>query len=461
MNIIPSMAKEENNLVSSIENFFKKFGVGSILKASNAYKEKGIPCREVFALVFQLVFTGKTLFMNYELSSDSISFKKDVVYRFLNSTRIHWQRFLLLLSGKVINSHLKDLTGPDRINAFVVDDSFYGRTRSKAVELLSYVRDHADGNRSKKGFRMLTLGWTDGFSFVPVSFNLLSSTSKANINPANPVDKRTAGYKRRKAAILTSPESMIEMLATAISAGISAKYVLFDSWFSFPGTILKIRNLKLHVIAMLKDTPKVYYTVDGTRKTLKEIYQSIKKRRGRAKYLASVLVTLNDKEGNSAEARIVFVRDRNVKGKWLALISTDTELPETEVIRIYGKRWDIEVFFKMCKSYLKLSKEFQGRSYDMMVAHTTIVFSRYIMLSVENRNNQDMRTMGALFFYCCNEVADIEFSEALQLLIDALLTALQEKLSLAKESIAAFLEDFFAGLPDYFKGRLRFSSCES
>ncbi len=54
---------------------------------------------------------------------------------------------------------------------------------------------------------------------------------------------------------------------------------------------------------------------------------------------------------------------------------------EEEIIRIYGMRWDVGAFFKACKSLLRLGKEFRGRSYDMMVTHTTIVFTRYIMLS--------------------------------------------------------------------------------
>jgi len=62
-----------------------------------------------------------------------------------------------------------------------------------------------------------------------------------------------------------------------------------------------------------------------------------------------------------------------------AVLSTDTTLNE-EIIRIYGKRWDIELFFKVIKSHLSLAKEFQGRSYDMMLAYTTIVFMRYSML---------------------------------------------------------------------------------
>ena len=47
-----------------------------------------------------------------------------------------------------------------------------------------------------------------------------------------------------------------------------------------------------------------------------------------------------------------------------ASISTDIELDETEIIRIYGKRWDIEDFFKVCKSYLHLSKECRCISYE-------------------------------------------------------------------------------------------------
>ena len=32
-------------------------------------------------------------------------------------------------------------------------------------------------------------------------------------------------------------------------------------------------------------------------------------------------------------------------------------ITEEEIIRIYEKRWDIEVFIKVCKSYLKIIKE--------------------------------------------------------------------------------------------------------
>jgi hypothetical protein len=39
-----------------------------------------------------------------------------------------------------------------------------------------------------------------------------------------------------------------------------------------------------------------------------------------------------------------------------------------EIIRIYALRWDIEVFFKCAKSLLRLQKEFQGRSFDLLIS---------------------------------------------------------------------------------------------
>jgi hypothetical protein len=70
-------------------------------------------------------------------------------------------------------------------------------------------------------------------------------------------------------------------------------------------------------------------------------------------------------------------------------------------------RWSIEPFHKVIKSLLKLGKEFEGRSYDMMISHTTIVFSRYLVLEWERRENNDDRTCGGLFFLFCDEIKDM------------------------------------------------------
>ncbi len=106
-----------------------------------------------------------------------------------------------------------------------------------------------------------------------------------------------------------------------------------------------------------------------------DIYKKNSKRRGRSKYLLSVDVNVV-KDNNVVPAKIVFVRNRNKRSDYLCILSTDTAITEEEIIRIYGKRWSIEVFFKVCKSYLCLTKECRSISFDAMTAHTSVVFTR-------------------------------------------------------------------------------------
>ena len=45
------------------------------------------------------------------------------------------------------------------------------------------------------------------------------------------------------------------------------------------------------------------------------------------------------KDGEIIPAKVVYVRNRNKRKEYLCLISTDVNLDENEIIRIYGKRW--------------------------------------------------------------------------------------------------------------------------
>lgn len=80
----------------------------------------------------------------------------------------------------MINQFIALLTSEDRTRVLIVDDSYYyDRSCSRKVELFIKVYDHVT-DKYVKGFRMLTLGWSDGVTFVPASFSLLSSTAKEN-----------------------------------------------------------------------------------------------------------------------------------------------------------------------------------------------------------------------------------------------------------------------------------------
>ena len=204
---------------------------------------------------------------------------------------------------------------------------------------------------------------------------------------------------------------------------------------------------------------KTKYGYKGFDLTLKELYKNVRKRCGRAKILASVQVELGkDSRKQTVMAKIVFVRARNSK-KWLALLSTDVDLSDEEIVKLYKRRWDIEVFFKISKSYLQLAKEFQSRSYDALVAHTTIVFARYIMLELARRSAKDPRTLGTLFHAGCDELRQASFAEAIGLLLDSLQQLVKTLGDEITAPVAAALDEFMAQIPAIFRRPMLLPAC--
>ena len=446
--------QNDKQISTSIRKFFTRFHVSSALKAANAYKKKGIPVMEIFQYLFLLIFSNRSMYMNLISGRNTPAFAKDTVYRFMKMIQINWIRFTTILAGRIIKEAIRPLDSEERVNVLVIDDSMFERNCSKKVELLTKVYDHAK-RAYKFGFRMLTLGWSDGNTFLPVNSILLSSENKKNrINEAKAIDKRTVGCKRRELSMQKGTIAMLELLKAAKSNSIPAKYVLFDSWFSFPSTLHAVKEIGYDVIGMVKKTPKMFFRYNGEDMSLISIYNRNKKRRGRSKYLLSVIVDVV-KDGAVIPAKVVYVRNRNKRKEYLCLISTDVTLSEEEIIRVYGKRWDIEVFFKICKSYLNLSKECHSMSYDAMTAHTAVVFTRYMMLSLENRESNDERSLGELFLYFSDEMSDITWMQAFQMLLQMFRTILSDTVELSEEKIDELVDAFMNAIPAVLKSRLQ------
>lgn len=173
--------------------------------------------------------------------------------------------FTTILSSRIIKEAIVPLDSQDRANVLIIDDSLFERNRSKKVELLAKVYDHAK-HAYKFGFRMLTLGWSDGSTFLPINGVLLSTDNKKNrINEAAVVDKRAIGYKRRQLSMQKGTSVMLELLKEAKKANIPAKYVLFDSWFSSPSSIHAVKGIGYDIIGMVKKTPKMFFRYNKTK----------------------------------------------------------------------------------------------------------------------------------------------------------------------------------------------------
>ena len=439
---------------SRFSQIFSVLKVSQFLRQAGIRKSCGFSCFVVFQYLFQLVFQGQNLYRILEGRRAENMPGKDVYYRFLNEPRFNWRRFYQLLVQKVVGQ-FETLTSPKRVRVFVIDDSPVSRDRSKKVELLARVYDHVS-HRFIRGFQLLTLGWSDGFSFVPLDFSLMSSAKKENRynEVRDNLDKRFCGYARRKEALLHKPEVVTQMVDRALQAGMVADYILMDSWFTYMPLVQSMLEKGMHVIGRIKDT-KQKYIYQEKMLNLGELYTALPKQRDKRQILGELRV----KSKLGVPLKIVFVRNRNKSKEWIAILTTDITLEADETVRIYGMRWSIEPFHKTIKSLLKLENEFEGRSYDMMISHTTIVFSRYLILEWERRNNNDDRTFGGIFFEYCDEVKDMDLMTALRQLM-VFVFALMSKPD-DQDGVIRQVLDWIAQLPNYIRASLPLSLCES
>ena len=151
---ITQATQNDKQISKSIKRFFARFHVSSALKSANAYKKKGIPVTEVFQYLFLLVFSNRSMYMDLITGRNTPAFAKDTVYRFMKMLQINWIRFTTVLSSRIIKGAVLPLDSKERANVLILDDSMFERNRSKKVELLAKVYDHAK-HINRFGFRMI------------------------------------------------------------------------------------------------------------------------------------------------------------------------------------------------------------------------------------------------------------------------------------------------------------------
>ena len=222
-NTILPQEQNKHEIFDTVSSFFKDFHIGNLLKRCNALKEKGVPVLDIFKYKLCNVFADRSMYMQMKTGSFSEGFSKNTYYRFQNDKRPNWLRFTSSLSRSVART-IEPLTSKDRINAFVIDDTLFSRTGYKRTELASSLYDHVSGT-NKNGFRLLTLGWTDGNTFLPINSSLLASSNPDCVvceKKYPEPDGRSNAAKIRKLARTKGTKAMLELIKEAVKAGYKA-----------------------------------------------------------------------------------------------------------------------------------------------------------------------------------------------------------------------------------------------
>ena len=193
MNII-RQKNTENELHNIVHQFTSLIGLSKLTKLVNYRRNSEISLMKVIEWLLTTKFLGRSLYRAHEIPN----FTSRTVRNNLNDGRINWQRLICQVGSHLIK-HLRPFIDRRRRLALIIDDTLFSREYATQTELLARVFDH-DKQLYIKGYRALTLGWSDANTFLPINFALMSSKKPQNVlgKSAKTTDQRTIAGRRRR-----------------------------------------------------------------------------------------------------------------------------------------------------------------------------------------------------------------------------------------------------------------------
>ncbi len=263
---------------------------------------------------------------------------------------------------------------------------------------LCFYSDHK-AHRSQSGYQMFQLGYHNRNHSYPVDAGFHNSKRRPN-EKISCTDRRTNGGKRRAESFKKKTELLVEMLGRAYKHGIDARFVLFDSWFAHDKVISRILEIGYGVICRLK-TGRTRYGYKGELLTLKKIWHTIARHQLQKIPQWSIKATaINLELPLCGTVRVVFVKWG--KKRWHCFLGTETDMEIAYILDYHSRRWAIKVYFRDCKQLLELGKG-QSETFDALIAWTSIVVFRYLLLVYILSKRYSVGPIGPLFRYLAKE----------------------------------------------------------
>lgn len=281
-------------------------------------------------------------------------FSKDSVYRFLSSGQFCEKNYWLSIR--------KTLRSVEDSNACIsFDDTIVHKPHSQTNEVIEYYWDHTI-NKSVKGINILSCTYQTKDISLPLNYRVIRKNK--TVTDENGESKRKAEF--------TKNQSMRAMLKTAKVNKIKYRYVLADSWYTTNENLKYIHKYlnKLFVCAI--KTNRVF-------KFLGEDFKQFRK-----------LNKGNFQPGEVYEIELkgclfpVFLTKqvfKNEDGKEasLYLITNDEFLNYDSTIKVYKKRWNIEVYHKSLKQNCSMGKA-TVRTVQTIIGHIFCSIYSYVKL---------------------------------------------------------------------------------
>lgn len=395
----------DNKSNDGVSVFFKAFNIRLLLEPFEKIKSKGISVSTLVSMLCFIRLRGLSIW-GIQITEGRNLFCGDEnsFYRLMNNSRMNWRKLLMSFAKQFAAIAQAKGDNNDGIKCFVIDDTDIEKT-GKTMEFIGKVYNHVT-HKCTLGYKMLTLGYWDGKSLIATDFSLHREAGKSGNYGmtkkelkkqfSKKRDKASPAFKRVRELDTKKTEVAVLMIKRAVKNGMTASYVLMDSWFVNDYIIKSIRSIKkgaMHVLGMCK-MDKRKYSINGKELNSAQITTLCARKKGKysRKHKSHYFTVTVHYKGETV--KLFYIKYRNAKN-WTLLLTTDLSLSFVQALELYQIRWGIEVLFKECKQYLRLGAS-QNTDFDGQIADATLTLITHIVLSLQKRF-EAYETMGGLF----------------------------------------------------------------
>ena len=223
----------------------------------------------------------------------------------------------------------------------VIDDSVSEKPYTDENELICWHWNYAE-NRAVKGINFLTAFYQVGTVGLPVAFDLVTKTETY-------LDPKTGKEKRRSR--LSKNERLRLLLRICLHNEILFSYVLADLWYAAADNMkFVVQELRKHFVFPLKENRRVALSAEDQKQGRFVAVDTLELPAGQTRQIwleevpFALLLTkevLTNKDGSQG------VR---------YLVTDDLTLAYDQIIKLYQRRWSIEVYHESLKQNAALEK---------------------------------------------------------------------------------------------------------
>lgn len=275
----------------------------------------------------QVTATGLSTLVDGEISHDAIT-------RFLSGNAFTSKELWLH-----VKSTLREIESDDGVLIF--DDTVQEKPFTDENEIMCCHYDHSAG-RTVRGINLVNCIYHSDNVSIPISYEIVRK-------PILATDAKT-GRQTCKAEI-SKNKLMQEMITTALGNQLKFKYILMDSWYSSKENMTFIKQKhKRDFICALKSNRMIALNEGDRKKKQFSRIEDVNLPEGKA-----VKVWLKELPFPLLVVRKVF-KNKDQSSGTLYLACSDLDIDGSSILKIYQRRWNIEVFYKTLKQNAALAK---------------------------------------------------------------------------------------------------------